>query len=241
VASDHTVGDEPTDALFALEPKDFTAARDALAKQLRADGDRDAAAAVKALRRPTVAAWALNQVARDDASVIHDLLGAAGTLRTAQADALRSGDPDELRAATRQWRDAVQAATEVAVSRTTESQRDDIIATLEAALADHAVAEALRAGRLTTAAHGGSGFDIAGMPDPSELAPAKPHATPPDRKRLERALEAAEQSLADAQARVEDARAAVADAEHVLRQREERLRDAQQARAAAAAALDPPN
>ena len=52
------------DELFDLPPTEFIAARDALAKQLKADGDAGAAAEVKALRRPSVAAWAVNQVAR---------------------------------------------------------------------------------------------------------------------------------------------------------------------------------
>lgn len=233
--------EDPVDALYAVEPKEFIAARDALAKELRAQGDGEAAAAVKALRRPTVAAWALNQLARDDAARVRSLLDAAAQLRSAQADALRSGDPAELRTATRAWRDAVRDATEAAVARTTESQRDDIIATLEAAVADESVADALRAGRLSSAAHGGSGFDVAGMPDVGELAPAASKAKgakAPDRKRLERALEDAEAALADATARVEDARAAVLDAEHVLHQREQRARDAQAARDDAAAALE---
>ena len=52
------------DDLFALPPAEFIAARDALAKRLKADGDATRAAEVKALRRPSVAAWAVNQVAR---------------------------------------------------------------------------------------------------------------------------------------------------------------------------------
>ena len=52
------------DDLYRLAPEDFTAARDAAAKQARADGDRDGAAALKALRRPTVSAWLLNALVR---------------------------------------------------------------------------------------------------------------------------------------------------------------------------------
>ncbi|MDP8988077.1 MAG: hypothetical protein M3N11_06985, partial [Actinomycetota bacterium] len=52
------------DQLYELEPRHFVAARDRLVRELRAAGERQAAAAVKGLRRPTVVAWALNQVAR---------------------------------------------------------------------------------------------------------------------------------------------------------------------------------
>ena len=65
--------DDPADALFDVEPKQFIAARDALAKELRSRGERDAATEVKTLRRPTVAAWALNQVARHDAPIVRTL------------------------------------------------------------------------------------------------------------------------------------------------------------------------
>ena len=49
---------DPIDELYGLPLEDFVAQRDALAKRLRADGDRDAAAAVKKLPKPTRAAWA---------------------------------------------------------------------------------------------------------------------------------------------------------------------------------------
>jgi hypothetical protein len=50
------VVDQTADELYGLPPGEFTSARDARVKELRADGDRDAATAVKALRKPTVAA-----------------------------------------------------------------------------------------------------------------------------------------------------------------------------------------
>src|SRR5215208_532649 len=78
--------------LYALPPGDFTSARDARVKELRADGDRDAAAAVKALRRPTVAAWALNQLARSRAKDVERLLEAGERLRSAQEELLGGGD-----------------------------------------------------------------------------------------------------------------------------------------------------
>jgi hypothetical protein len=52
------------DDLYALPPGEFTRARDERAKGLRKEGRRDEADEVKALRKPTVAAWALNQLAR---------------------------------------------------------------------------------------------------------------------------------------------------------------------------------
>ncbi|HXS45756.1 MAG TPA: hypothetical protein VN751_14105, partial [Solirubrobacteraceae bacterium] len=56
--------DDAVDRLYGLAPGEFVPERDALAKALRADGRRDEAAAVKALAKPTVAAWAVNQAVR---------------------------------------------------------------------------------------------------------------------------------------------------------------------------------
>src|SRR5207244_13193920 len=72
------------DELFTLAPEEFVAARDELAKQLRADGNSDGAAQVKALRRPTVAAWAINQAARRHPEHVEDLLAAGRDLREGQ-------------------------------------------------------------------------------------------------------------------------------------------------------------
>jgi hypothetical protein len=46
------------DRLYALPLEEFTHERDELAKRVRDEGDADAAAAVKALKKPAVAAWA---------------------------------------------------------------------------------------------------------------------------------------------------------------------------------------
>src|SRR4051812_28617732 len=58
--------DDRADALFAVPLEDFVAERTALARALRAEGDRPAATAVGKLRKPTPAAWALNRLARSD-------------------------------------------------------------------------------------------------------------------------------------------------------------------------------
>ena len=52
----------------------FTARRDALARQARADGDKDLAATVHALRRPTAAAWVVNCLARQAPDAVEALV-----------------------------------------------------------------------------------------------------------------------------------------------------------------------
>lgn len=56
--------DTAIEELYAGYPAAFVARRDELAKQARASGDRSLAAAIKALRRPTVGSWYLNVASR---------------------------------------------------------------------------------------------------------------------------------------------------------------------------------
>ena len=56
--AEHKLVEQAAEELYGLPPGEFTSARDKRAKELRGDGERDAANAVKALRKPTVAAWA---------------------------------------------------------------------------------------------------------------------------------------------------------------------------------------
>src|SRR3954451_12757892 len=83
--------------LLAADATEFVALRDQLVKELKAAGDKEGAAAVRALRRPSVAVWALNRVAQDDAAVVGDLLEVAANARTAQVAALAEGDAAGLR------------------------------------------------------------------------------------------------------------------------------------------------
>lgn len=191
------------DELFDLPPAAFTAARDALAKKLKAEGDEDAAAEVKALRRPTVAAWAVNQVARSSPELIDAVVAAGAALADAQSAVLGGGDKKGMRTAMAARRDAVAAATRAAVKLAGEAQRDAISATFDAAATDESAAEAVRAGRLTKELDAPSGFggDLASvfaLPEPA--APSKA-----DEEKARKAREKAEKVLADAEAKADAA------------------------------------
>ena len=99
---------QAAEQLYGLPPGDFTRARDAHAKELRGDGERDAANAVKALRKPTVAAWALNQLTRRRKKDLAALLSAGENLRAAQEELLAGGDRSSSRTrprrSARRWR-----------------------------------------------------------------------------------------------------------------------------------------
>ena len=56
--------DDVAQELYALVPEEFTAARNARAKEAKAAGDAELAAQVQALRKPTAGAWLLNQLVR---------------------------------------------------------------------------------------------------------------------------------------------------------------------------------
>jgi len=117
--------------LYGLSPADFTAARNALAKQLKAGGQADDAKAIGGLRRPKVSEYALNRVARDDAAVVHRFADAVVSAQRAQAAAI-GGDAGALRDATNELRQASAAVVGAAVRALNseggngEAQRDEI-------------------------------------------------------------------------------------------------------------------
>ena len=111
--------------VFRADPDGFVAARNDLAARLAADGRTDDAAAIKALRKPTVAVWALNQLHDRDAEGITALLDAGAELRAAQQAALSSskGGAERLRTATVARRAAVARLVESASGALTEAGR----------------------------------------------------------------------------------------------------------------------
>ncbi|HEX6257812.1 MAG TPA: hypothetical protein VFZ70_18530 [Euzebyales bacterium] len=176
--------DDPRiDELFALAPEEFTATRNALVRQLRADGLRELATQVAALRRPTAAAWAVNQTVRAHADEFEELLAAGAAVRTAQRRAL-SGVPGGMRDATRRRREQIERLSDRATRILDEhgvassAQRGDIVATFDAASADDAAAARVREARLSQALPVSSDFDaLEGL---TVLANVEPAVGTPD-------------------------------------------------------------
>src|SRR4051812_45311166 len=96
--------DEVVDELYGAPPDEFISRRDARAKELRKT-DRAAADALKRLRKPSVAAAAVNRLARDAPEHVDALMGAGEALRQAQ---FGGGDRDAIRDAAREEREAVE-------------------------------------------------------------------------------------------------------------------------------------
>ena len=75
------------DRLYGLPLDEFTRERDALARRLRGEGERDAAAEVTALRKPVLSAWVVNQLARRRKAEMRELLQAAKAVKAGRKDA----------------------------------------------------------------------------------------------------------------------------------------------------------
>lgn len=236
--------------LYAAVLADFTPTRDRLAAEAKNAGARELAKEIVALRKPTRAAWTVNQLAHRAAGALDELFQLADALRAAQT----SLDGAQLRALSVQRRQVVDALVEQALRETDqagapEALRAEVRSTLEAALADSDVRAEVSAGLLVRAAQF-SGFGELGGPALSLVPDAKidqtvspqrrPTQVPHDsgkpaargkRTRVQEAAEAAEQKLAEGERKQA---AAQQETERRKQQRAEAART--QARAAAAVA-----
>ena len=227
------------DDLYALPPREFTSARDEQAKALRKSGDREAADAVKALRKPTVAAWALNQLSRRRGDELDRLLAAGEALRAAQEELLAGGDRAGFQKAAASERELVARLTGEAVDLVSESGErpgpglaEKVSETLHAAALDEATAEELRAGRLTRERDAIGGFGaLATAPGGATSPPpvARPRAKPAAKRESKKA------AAADAQRRQRLAGART-DERHARRELEAAAKAAESAAARAEAA-----
>src|SRR5436190_3667391 len=103
--------EQAIDELYAADLEQFVAERTRLAKALRDAGDREGAEAFAKLRKPSVAAWALNQLTRRNRREVDMLLDAGHRLREAQAGALTGAARDAFDQARRTERDALSRLT----------------------------------------------------------------------------------------------------------------------------------
>ena len=146
--SDEPAVEDVVDELLAMPPKEFTAARNAAAKQFAADGRREAADEIKGLPRPTLALWSLNRVAHEQADLVETFVDAAAMLRRAHETGgdIRAATPPEREAEAR----VAAAAAKIAGGQgsATETVMRGIRQALGAAAADPDVAATLSAGRL---------------------------------------------------------------------------------------------
>jgi hypothetical protein len=211
--------DEALDAVYLGDFEGFVARRNELAKRLRADGDADAAQAVRALKKPSRIAWAINLFGEREGQLSRELLEAGAALREAQAR-LMAGDaePVELRSAAEGEQaavngalDAVAALAEEAGAPLSASAVERVRQTLHAVSLDEAVRADFERRRLSTEheARGLGGLGAGSGPQPGKgdgragRAEGKGHQKA---RRQREAVRAAENDAAAAQQREEAAR-----------------------------------
>lgn len=206
--------DDELDRLYGLPPAEFTPERDALARRLRSEGDKQQAAEVAALKKPVLAAWAVNRLVRTHRKDVEALVGAAAAIRQGKKDA------DE------RFRKTLERLTKAAREVLAESGREptdtvvrDVATTLRSAAA--AEPEALVQGRLTQPVETSGFAAMAGaVVTPRSAAKAAPprreaaqlsrlrealRAARDEGRRLRREAERAERAARDARGKADDA------------------------------------
>ncbi|MEU7887585.1 hypothetical protein AB0B54_18955 [Microbispora bryophytorum] len=248
--------DEAADRLYGMVPDEFTSARDALAKEAKAAGDAALAKRIKALRKPTVVAWAVNRTARERSEELGRLLDLGRRLR----DAWRAQDADALAEAGRERTPLIARLVRSVRETAEEAGRPlapaadlEIEQTLDAAVVDEDAAEQVRLGRLTRPL-GYSGFTPAPIvrPAPEPAARKKPgrreaeqerHIAEREKRSAEREQHSAEreqhsaereQHSAERERRIKELEGALAEAERAALEAERGRADWEAERAEAA-------
>jgi hypothetical protein len=218
--------EQELDGLFGVSLDEFTARRNELAGRLKSAGQADAAEQVRALRKPSVPVWAVNQLARRDPDTVAKAVEAGRQLREAQEAAFGGGGADAVRRATADERGAVRELTRAAERlledegrKPTRAVVDRIGATLRAAAVDPDAAGLLARGRLTGELESPGFTAVASLAPPPAKGRRGRAAAPaaPDRaakraheqrvRRLEQRLDTLERKAEQAAGRAERAEA----------------------------------
>jgi len=216
--------------LYTADPDEFTGRRAELAASARDAGEPAVARQITGLRKPTRSAWVVNRLVRSDPEVRSRIDALAADLREA-TDGSRIR---ELTAARARLVDELTRAALREVPAPPAALREEVTATLDAAIADPEVAA--RLGTLVRAAQYagfGPGLTFA-APAPAPAAAAKGKTLAPEEAAAEREarrqdqIMEAERGLVQADQDVQAAAAAERDLEDAVRRLEAELADARQ-------------
>ena len=241
------------DALFRLPLSEFTGARNALAAQLKKSGRGDEAVRVKALTKPPVSAWAVNQLYWDHREAFDQLIASGERFHKAQA----SGKIADMRNALDARREALAELTDLATSLLQDADHNPsldtirrVTTTLEGMSVYASRADAPLPGRLThdvdppgfesfasfvpraTKQGGGGRRQAAGTPRSETPGPTRSTrlrksvsgaASAPRERDKRRVEETRKAKIAEAKASLQDARRSLTEA----RARAQRLEAAQ--------------
>lgn len=216
--------------LYDAAPEEFVAERKRLTKELKSAGNAADAEQLGKLRKPTVAAWALNRLARDQRRDVDLLLDSGHRLLQAQAGVLRGDARETFEQAQRTEREAIarlaHAAEQLLLERGGASGTvlEQIAASLHAAAVSEHGRELLAAGQFTEPLTL-EGFDaVAGLAPPPSKRAAKQK---PSRSSEE--LKQARAELADARKRLRDAERTAHEAHKLAAQADVNVEDAAEA------------
>ncbi len=215
--------------LYSGDPDDFTQRRQELAGQAREAGESAVAKQISVLRKPTRSAWVVNRLVRADPQ-------AAPRLAALAADLRDGGDGPRLRELTAARGRLVDELTRQALQdlpAPPAALREEVTATLDAAIADPEVAANL--GTLVRAAHW-AGFGLAPLPEgtpkpqktPKTPPPAPAEAAAEREHRRQEKIYSAERAVAQADRDANTANASEQEAENTVRRLESELADARQ-------------
>jgi hypothetical protein len=226
--------DKQIDRLYTVPLDEFVERRNDLARSLRKDGDREAADEVEGLRKPTVPAWTVNQLARREKMRLRSLLTAGERLRKAHEKLLGGGSPEALQQARDDERGAIAELAGAAASLLTEAGHpaseatlDRVRETLHAAAADEEIGQRVRAGRLERE-EAVTGFGFGSAPSVARPKPAKPtkreDAAREKRAREQKAdREKKARTKRKPEERLRDARSALREAERAVQRQAREL------------------
>jgi hypothetical protein len=183
--------------LYRVPPSEFVQARRRLADAAHLEGDEAAAKQIRALRRPTVSAWAVNLLVREQGELVGELLELGVEIRRGWAEGEDPARFDRVRNL------AVAEAVRVAgvlVEATGrplgEQAAHEVEETLQAAVVDAEAAEEVRSGRLThPRSH--AGFAAPEAPAPGEAVAERGDAARVREEKARRRLEQLEQRAAE--------------------------------------------
>ncbi len=219
---------DATAELYRADPDEFMSRRGELVARARQAGEQAAAKQIAALRKPTRSAWVVNRLVRADPEVTGRLAALAAELRDAERS-LDGGRIRELSAARTRLVDELTRQALDDLPPAPAAVREEVTATLDAALADPQVAANL--GTLVRAAHwAGFGLDPGSQapapPPKKKTAPAEPSA---ERERRHREkIVSAERAVAQADRTVDAANAAERQLADAVRRLEGELAQARQ-------------
>ena len=140
------------DELYAVPLDQFVKVRNEIAGRFKKDGDEEAASRVAGLKKPSVSAWAVNQLARAGSLDLQRLIRAGEALEQAQSRAMSGGDSTGFEAARRDEAAAVsllRTSAKKVLPSASPAVLDRIVSTLRAGIATPEGRDLLKQGRLT--------------------------------------------------------------------------------------------